>query len=172
MELKNPVVTLITPQRFDFWREWWWYAEPQHKTECLVKKGKSLRIHPFIVSLPPWGHTSRHSFSTYTDSIYYLKVPTLLHPFSRWLHPEFLLLLHLPFESSTNFPHLITLCLDLSRTKSKYPYFIGCLPKFIITDLCRNKPRINVVFMNIKFYRPCPDRANRFYAGINIYAKK
>jgi hypothetical protein len=33
-------------------------------------------------------------------------------------------LLHLPFET-TNFPHLITLHLDLTRTKLKYPYFIA-----------------------------------------------
>ena len=49
-----------------------------------------------------------------------------------YLHPELLLLLHLPSES-TNFPHLITLHLDLVWTKSKYPFFIALLDLSYLT---------------------------------------
>ncbi len=40
-----------------------------------------------------------------------------------YLRPDLILLLHLPFEG-TNLPHLVTLRLDLARTKSKNLYFI------------------------------------------------
>jgi hypothetical protein len=99
------------------------------------KKRKSLRIHLYSVSLPPCGHTFHHSLSTYTDSIYYLEVPTLYYFIIllwMYLHSELLLLLHLPFESS-KFPHLVTIRLDLAQTISKYPYFIALMDLSYLT---------------------------------------
>jgi hypothetical protein len=62
-----------------------------------------------------------------THTINYVIILLLMY-----LHPELLLLLHLPFDS-TNFPHLITLHLDLAGTKSKYPYFIALLDLSYLT---------------------------------------
>jgi hypothetical protein len=62
-----------------------------------------------------------------THTINYIIILPLMY-----LHPELLLLLHLPFES-TNFPHLVTICLDLARTKLKYPYIIALMDLSYLT---------------------------------------
>ncbi len=62
-----------------------------------------------------------------THTINYVIILSLMY-----LHPELLLLLHLPFDI-TNFPHLITLHLDLAGTKSKYLYFIALLDLSYLT---------------------------------------
>ena len=93
---------------------------------ALKKKGKSLSLHTLIAR--HFRHAVTH-FSTFslhtqfflsqsTHTKHYVAILSLLY-----LHPDLILLLHLPFEG-TNFPHLVTLHLDLAQTKSKYLYFI------------------------------------------------
>ena len=87
------------------------------------------------MSLPPWSHILPLFFCLYefyllsqsTHTINYVIILLLMY-----LHPDLFLLLHLPFES-TNFPHLVTLCLDLAQTKLKYPYFIALMDLSYLT---------------------------------------
>jgi hypothetical protein len=106
----------------------------------LKKKGKSLSLHTLIA------HHFRHAvthFSTFslhtqfslsqsTHTKHYVTILSLLY-----LHPDLILLLHLPFEG-TNFPHLVTLHLDLVQTKSKYLYFIVLMDLSYLTYSATN----------------------------------
>ena len=77
------------------------------------KKKENLSEYIHSVSLPPCGHTFHHSFSTTqilllsrsAHTINYVIILSLMY-----LHPELLIFLHLPFQS-TNFPHLVALIL-------------------------------------------------------------
>jgi len=74
-----------------------------------------MRSHIILLLLV---YTLMFFISRGTHTKHYVAILLLLY-----LHPDLILLLHLPFEG-TNLPQLVTLRLDLARTKSKYPYFI------------------------------------------------
>ena len=78
------------------------------------------------MSLPPWSHILPLFFCLYEFYLLSQSTHTKHHVYILpllYLHPDFILLLHLPFEG-TNLPHLVTLRLDLARTKLKNLYFI------------------------------------------------
>ena len=108
-----------------------------YESNVLSKnKGKSLSLHTrkaghFRHVVTPFFTFSLHTpiffISRCTHTKHYAAILLLLY-----LHPDLILLLHLPFEG-TNLPHLVTLCLDLAQTKSKYPYFIVLMDVSYIT---------------------------------------
>ena len=77
-------------------------------------------------------YTHNFFLSQSTHTKHYVAILSLLY-----LHPDLILLLHLPFEF-TNFPHLVTLHLDLVQTKSKYLYFIVLMDLSYLTYSATN----------------------------------
>ncbi len=101
-----------------------------------IKNGKTLSLHTRLAG--HFRHVVTHFLLlVYTHRLFFISRSTHIkhHVYILpllYLHPDLILLLHLPFEG-TNLPHLVTLRFDLARTKLKNLHFIVLMDLSYIT---------------------------------------